>query len=81
MSGAGFPYGILLNNYDWVEFRKYMIIRFHPGLQKDLKPWKNHFAGSRIMLIMYTNPDLRDLNSEIEKILLYIGDRKEITAD
>ncbi|MFH1051505.1 MAG: DNA polymerase III subunit delta [bacterium] len=82
LSGAGFPYSILLNNYDWIEFPKVYDNQIPSWVTKRLKSFgKNISPEAASMLVIYTNPNLRDLSSEIDKILLYIGDRKEINAD
>jgi len=82
MSGAGFPYGILLNNYEWVEFPKVYDNQMPSWVTRRFKSkGKVITAEAASMLVMYANPNLRDLSSEIDKILLYIAERKEITAD
>ncbi len=82
INSSGFPYHTILTKYDWIEFPKIWenqlpswVIRRFKSKSKNITP------EAASMLVMYTNPNLRDLNSEIDKILLFVADRKEITSD
>ncbi|MBI5323996.1 MAG: DNA polymerase III subunit delta [Ignavibacteriae bacterium] len=79
---AKFPYNILLDKHTWFEFPKVY--------ESELSSWVNRRfkeIGKKIepnaveMLISQSNPNLRDINNEIEKILLYIDEKEEITLD
>jgi len=82
ISGAGFPYHTLLSNYMWIEFPKVYENQYSSWVAKRFKNHGKSIASEAAsMLVMYTNPNLRDLSSEIEKILLYVAERKEITSE
>lgn len=79
---AKFPYSLLLEKHAWLEFPKVY--------ESDLSSWVNRRfkeLGKKIepnaveLLIAQSNPNLRDINNEIEKLLLYIDDKNEITLE
>lgn len=82
ISSSGFPYHTILTNYDWIEFPKVWENQLSSWVVKRFKSKsKNISPEAASILVMHTNPNLRDLASEIDKILLYIADRKEITVE
>lgn len=78
-----FPYNFLLENSFWLEFPKIY--------DSELKSWvtnRSKQKGLKLradaieMLIAHTNPSLRELDNELNKIKIYVeGDNKEITID
>jgi DNA polymerase III subunit delta len=79
LKGAGFPFDKLLQEYDWIEYPK-MYESSYPALIKN----KAKLAGKTIasdaieFLIAQTNQDLRSLSNELEKVIIYVEDRKKI---
>jgi DNA polymerase-3 subunit delta len=80
--GAKFPYNLLLTKIDWLEFPKIY--------DNALPSWlinRTKEKGKRIgrdaadLLLAHINPNLRDLANEIEKLIIFSGDDKEISVD
>ena len=77
---ADFPFDIIFAKYEWMEFPKvyenglltWLIARFKAN-KKEI----NHEAAE--LLLAHCNPDLREINNEIVKVLLYVQERETIT--
>lgn len=82
LSTAGFPYNILLNKYEWIEFPRVYENQYSSWVSRRLKSFGRTISEDAAdLLILHTNPSLRDISGEIEKLLIYVGERKEITVD
>ena len=82
MTGAKFPYHTLLSKYHWIEFPKVYESDFPGWISnrlKELGKTINHEAAQ--LIVADTNPDLRSINNEVQKLLLYVQDKKSITLD
>jgi DNA polymerase-3 subunit delta len=82
ITGAKFPYNILLSKIDWIEFPR-VYDNALPGWlmnrAKDLGKKIGREAAD--LLIAHLNPNLRDLANELEKLIIFSGDSKEISID
>jgi DNA polymerase III subunit delta len=81
ISKLKFPFHHLFNKYEWIEF---------PKIWEDKFPmWaKSRFRQAGInaneeacqVLVSSINPTLWDLKNEIDKLIIYLDDRKDLTA-
>ncbi len=79
---AKFPYNIILENFEAIEFPKVYESRFGDWINSRLKNTGKKISPEALeFLVTNTNPTLRSLNNELEKLLLHIGDRDEIKLD
>lgn len=82
IESAKFPYAKLLKEHLWIEY---------PHLyENELAGWvevRFNQHGKKItpdaceLLVLNTNPNLWELNGEIEKLLAYAGDKKKVDTD
>lgn len=82
IKNAKFPFNIILDKYEWIEFPKVWESSFPSWIKNRLKSKGKTISDSAVeVLISHSNPNLRDLSNELDKLLLYIMERKEITYD
>jgi DNA polymerase III subunit delta len=82
ISSSGFPYNIILNKYEWIEFPKVWENQFAGWLTKRLKSFgKTIDPEAAELFIIHSSQTLRDLNNEIDKLLIYLNDRNEIKME
>jgi len=68
--------------YEWIEFSKVWESSFSSWVLKRFKEKGKEIGSDAVeFLVANTTPTLRDLNSEIDKINLFTGDRKTISYD
>ena len=76
-----FPYGLILDKFEYIEFPIIYESKYPDWLQKRCGKFGKEIKADAVeLLVAQTNTSLRDLNNELQKILLYIGDKKQITA-
>jgi len=82
ISGAKFPYNLLLTKIEWLEFPKVWDNALPSWLMNRAKE-KGRKMGREAadLLIAHINPNLRDLANELEKLIIFAGDDKEISID
>ncbi len=77
-----FPFNLLIKNHAWIEYPKMYESDFPRWIEQRLKSkGKSTTPESIDLLIAHCNPELRAINSEIEKLLIYIGERKKIDIE
>lgn len=82
ISSLKFPYKELIENHTWIEYPKIWEREFPAWIKKRFATiGKDISTEACEMLTTITNPTLRDLNNEIEKLLLFIGETKSVTVD
>ena len=79
---AKFPYNIILEKHQWFEFPKVYESELSSWVSRRLKEYGKKIESSAAeFLVAQSNPNLRDINNEIEKLLLYLDERNEINLD
>lgn len=82
ISSAKFPFNLIAEKYDFIEFPKLYESNFSSWITQRLKAHNKTIEPDAMQILLnHTNPTLRDLDNEISKLLLYIGQRKDITTD
>mgnify|MGYP001014097697 CR=1 FL=1 len=82
LKDAKFPFNILLQKFGWIEFPKVYENEFPAWIEKKITSHgKKINRDASQILALQVRSSLRDLNSEIDKLILYVGDKKEITED
>jgi len=77
-----FPYRDLIERYVWFEFPKVYESDLASWVMQRAKKAGREFAPDAVqLLISRVNPSLRDLASEIDKIISFCGNRKKIELD
>jgi DNA polymerase-3 subunit delta len=77
-----FPFGVILQKYEWMEFPKVYESEYPNWIINRMKSYGksiNHVAAN--LIVTGTNPNLYEIDAELQKILLYVMDKKEITID
>ncbi len=79
---AKFPYNLILNNCEWIEFPKVHESSLPSWIAQRLKPLKREIEPEACeLLVAQAGTSLRDINNEVEKLLIFVGDKKKITLD
>lgn len=79
---AKFPYNLIFQKHEWMEFPKIWEDRFPAWAQDRLKK-----AGITAdeeacqVLVSSINPTLWDLKNEIDKLVIYLDDRRQLTKE
>ncbi|MDA3844065.1 MAG: DNA polymerase III subunit delta [Candidatus Kapabacteria bacterium] len=82
IKNAKFPYGEILREYEWIEFPKVYESDFPRwAIAKIKKAGKEISSEAAQLLTAHVNPVLRELNNEVDKLLLFCKDKDEITVD
>jgi DNA polymerase III subunit delta len=82
IDSAKFPFGVIARDYDYIEYPKVYESDFSDFVIRRLKQrGKTISAPALDLLLSQTNPTLRELANEVEKCLIYIGEKKEITYE
>lgn len=82
MKSAKFPFDIILDKYQWIEYAKVWDNTFPAWIKNRMKAKGKSISDPAIQILLsHTNPTLRDLNNELEKLLIYVLEKKEINAD
>ncbi len=77
---AAFPWDILLSKYEWMEFPKIYESRFFGWIVERFKLYGKEIKHEAAeLLLAHCNPELREINNEIQKVLLYVQDRSTVT--
>lgn len=82
MQSAKYPFDMILSKHEWIEYPKVWDNTFPAWIKNRLKA-KGKTINDRAIeiLISHTNPTLRDISNELEKLLIYVMDRVEINED
>lgn len=79
---AKFPFDIILSKHEWIEFPKVWENTFAGWVKNRLKEHGKTISSKGLeILISQTTPTLRDLSNEIDKLLLYVLDKPNISDD
>lgn len=82
ISGAKFPYSLLLAKYDWIEFPRIYDNQLPAWANARINSLGKSFDAAAIeLLLAQTPPSVRDINNEIEKIALYYESKKNISQE
>ncbi len=82
LKDAKFPYNLLLEKHTWFEFPKVYESELSSWVNRKFKELGKKIEPNAVeLLIAQSNPNLRDINNEIEKLLLYIDEKNEITLE
>lgn len=77
-----YPYNLLISKFEWIEFSKIYENQLPHWISLRVKQFGKTIDKEAIkFLIATTNPSLRDINNEIQKVLIFIQDRKNINID
>ena len=77
-----FPFNILVEKHEWIEFPKVYESGFSAWVIKRFKSLRKEITPEATeLLITQTNPTLRDLSNEIEKLIIFVNDKKSITIE
>ncbi|MFP4527894.1 MAG: DNA polymerase III subunit delta [Candidatus Kapaibacterium sp.] len=77
-----FPFNILLERYKWIEYGKIYESDFPAWAESRIKSHGKKIRPEAVeLLIGQSGQTLRDINNEIEKIIINIGDKSVIDAD
>ncbi|MFN3269556.1 MAG: hypothetical protein CH6_2371 [Candidatus Kapaibacterium sp.] len=77
-----FPFDLLLGKHYWIEFPKVYENQIRAWVIQRIKE-KNYLADPEVIdfFLANTNPNLWEINTELEKIFAYLGERKKLTID
>jgi DNA polymerase-3 subunit delta len=82
LKSAKFPYNILLKENEWIEFPRLYDRDIPSWVARRFKQYKRDITPDACeLLVAQVGTSLRDLHNEIEKILIYVGDKPKITRD
>lgn len=82
MKSAKFPFDIILDKHEWIEFPKVWENTFPAWIKNRIKAKGKNISDAAIeILLSHTNPTLRDISNELDKLLIYVLERKEINQD
>jgi len=77
-----FPFNLLLKHYPWIEFPKMYENQIRVWFLQKLKEMQISFTPEALdFFFANTNLNLWDLTSELEKLSLYIGNKRNVTLD
>ena len=82
IKSAKFPFNIIADKYDYIEFPKLYESNFSSWVNKRLKSFNKTIEPDALQLLLsHTNPTLRDIDNELSKLILYIEKRKSISSE
>lgn len=77
-----FPYNIIIEKFEWIEYKKLWESNFPTWIKSRIKSAGKLINDDAVqMIIANCNPNLRDLKNELDKLLIYIGDKNSISPD
>ena len=82
LTNARFPWNLIIENGEWIEFRKPYDRELPSWIAKRVKSF-----GAKIepeaceLLLTQTGDSLRALAAEVDKVLTYVGEKRDITRD
>lgn len=77
-----FPFSTIINKHEYVEFPKVWESDFPDWITKRLKSEGYEIEPKALELLSaQVNPSLRELANELEKLKIYLKDKRKITAD
>ncbi|HOV91591.1 MAG TPA: DNA polymerase III subunit delta [Candidatus Kapabacteria bacterium] len=80
-SSYSFPYNIILEKYAWFEFPKIWQDNYPKWISEKLSKLGLKASPDALELLnSMAGDNLRNLNNEIEKLVLYLGDKKTISV-
>ncbi len=82
VNSADFPYKDIIEKYEWIEYPRIYENQFPAWTIKTFESkGKTIEKEAAEILVSNVNPNLRELNNEIEKILLYVEDKKNVVSE
>ncbi len=79
LKAAKFPYDRLLEEYEWIEYPKMYENSFPAWITQKAKESGKSISSEAVeFLIAQTNLDLRSINNELEKAVIYVQQKKHI---
>lgn len=82
ISSLKFPYKLLLEKAEWMEFPRLQERQIPEWIIKRFKAHKYEcLLDAAQYLQMYVGSSLRDLANEIDKVMLYVGQRRRISVE
>ncbi len=76
-----FPFNILLKQHYWIEFTKINENQINVWLRQRIKSLGFSIEDDVLdFFLANTNPNLWEINNEIEKLVTYLGDQKHISS-
>lgn len=82
LKSAKFPYDTLLEQHEWIEYPKMYDSGFTRWIKHRAKEFGKTITNEAAeFLIAKTEQNLRELNNELEKTVIYIYDRKRIELE
>ncbi len=80
--GKSYPYNRLKKDFEIIEFSKVYENHLPQWIENRAKYFGKTIERKAIeLLITHINPNLRDINNEIEKLNIYLKEKTEITAE
>ncbi len=77
-----FPFSVLLSKYYWIEFPKLSANQIPAWVKSELNKLGYTIDKEALdFFLINTNPNLREVHNELEKVCAYLGDKKHITLD
>jgi len=75
-----FPYDYIIDNYEFIEFQGMYESKYPDWIKSRCQKFGKTIAGDAVeLLVSLTNPTLRDISNELDKLFLFIGNRNNIT--
>ena len=82
IKAAGFPYDSIVEKFEWIKFPKVYESGYPSFVKKLMKSYGKEITTDAIeILLMHIQPNLREIYNELEKVIIYIGDKTKIEAD
>lgn len=79
LKSAKFPYDIILQEHEWIEYPRMYESGFPAWIKHKAKELGKSITSDAVeFLIAQTEQNLRDLNNELEKTVIYVQDKKKI---
>lgn len=77
-----FPFSSIFEHHEWIEFPKVWESDFADWVQSRMKTDGYKISPDAVeLLVSQTNPALRDLANELDKLKIYLKDKKNITIE
>lgn len=79
---AKYPFDYLIKNHYWIEFPKVYESEYTNWILNKVRDYNKSISQPAAQLLsLQVKSSLRDLDSEISKLVLYVKDKKEISED
>jgi DNA polymerase-3 subunit delta len=82
INSAKFPFDQILGKHEWIEYPKVWENTFPAWIKNRMKSKGKNISEAAIQIIVsHTNPTLRDIGNELDKLAIYVLDKTEISED